>query len=79
MIHIHSSLQRMQSVRTFLLLVIILFGSCSGCGQKTAPTASESPIDAPQASVNPIDTQQRPKDTTILPERRCSMAMRYAF
>ena len=59
-------IQRRQSLGTFLLLVIILFGGCSGCGQKTV---TESPIDAPQTDVKPIDAQQRSDDTVILLEQ----------
>ena len=59
-------IQRRQSLGTFLLLVIILFGGCSGCGQKTV---TESPIDAPQTDVKPIDAQQRSDTTAMRPEK----------
>lgn len=62
---IHSRTHRMLTLNTGLLLIILIFGSCSDRGQKAAPKES---IETPEEVPEPPVSQQRREGTLATPE-----------
>ena len=57
---------RIEIWRIFLLMILV-FGGCSGCGQKTVP---EVPVDAPEAVRQPESSDFQRRAAQLLREKR---------